>query len=552
MSKGATLVLKYFQFGERRPWLLETRSSKWFICMTVSIAVFTDIFLYGLIVPVIPFALEQRAGVAHDKVQYWVAVLIAIYGAALLAGSPVCGWIADQTSSRRTPLLLGLLALGATTALLNVGSNIPILVVGRILQGISAAVVWTVGLALLVDTVGPKDVGHAMGYVAFSMSMGILLAPLLGGIVFDHGGYNAVFGICYGLIALDVALRLVMVEKKVAARWLRDDVGAGNKSRGPEERTEDIPCPAPGTTNHEDFALREEPSTPTTCKSESELPQNKESPSPQSTIPTSSPSSPNSSTTSFGSTSAASTRPSSYRCRRIHLPPIVTLLGSIRVLACLWGCVAQASILTSFDGTLPLFVSSTFSWGPTGAGLIFLPATLPSLCAPLLGRVSDRHGARWPATAGFVLMTPSLVLLRLATRDALAHKALLCALLALIGLGCNAVLGPLMAEMSYILEAKERARPGAFGPKGAYAQAYGLFNVAYAAGCMIGPLWGGMMRDRFGWGTTTWTLGLLAGVSAVPVVLLTGGRIWGKKKNEEDGANQRDEESGGEASRNGE
>jgi MFS family permease len=91
-------------------------------------------------------------------VQYWVSVLIAIYGAALLAFSrkcashdgfsrseltptAVCGWLADQTSSRRSPLLIGLLALLASTVLLNVGNKTPILVVGRILQGASAAVV---------------------------------------------------------------------------------------------------------------------------------------------------------------------------------------------------------------------------------------------------------------------------------------------------------------------------------------------------------------------------------------------------------------------------
>lgn len=74
-------------------------------------------------------------------VQYWVSVLIAIYGAALLAFSPICGWLADRSSSRRSPLLLGLLALLGSTVLLNLGSNIGIFIAGRILQGTSAAVV---------------------------------------------------------------------------------------------------------------------------------------------------------------------------------------------------------------------------------------------------------------------------------------------------------------------------------------------------------------------------------------------------------------------------
>jgi len=98
-------------------------------------------FLYGIIVPVIPFAIQTRSHVEESRVQYWVSVLVAIYGAALLAFSPVCGWLADRGSSRRSPLLLGLFALLGSTALLNVGNSIAILIVGRVLQGASAAVV---------------------------------------------------------------------------------------------------------------------------------------------------------------------------------------------------------------------------------------------------------------------------------------------------------------------------------------------------------------------------------------------------------------------------
>jgi MFS family permease len=98
-------------------------------------------FLYGVIVPVIPFALQTRSHVEWDRVQYWVSVLIAIYGASLLALSPMCGWFADRGASRRSPLLVGLFALLGSTMLLNIGNSIGLLIAGRILQGASAAVV---------------------------------------------------------------------------------------------------------------------------------------------------------------------------------------------------------------------------------------------------------------------------------------------------------------------------------------------------------------------------------------------------------------------------
>jgi MFS family permease len=185
------------------------------------LAIFTDILFYGLIVPVIPFSLSAQVGVPDDEVQHWTAILLACYNAALVVGSPVAGFYADHTSSRRWPFVLGLVALCASTLLLCLGKTIALLVVGRILQGLSAAIVWSVGLALLVDTVG-RDVGFAMGWVNIAMSVGLLISPVIGGAVYAAAGYYAVYYLAFAVICCDIALRLVLIEKKVAREWLPD------------------------------------------------------------------------------------------------------------------------------------------------------------------------------------------------------------------------------------------------------------------------------------------------------------------------------------------
>ena len=154
----------------RPPRLWRLRSSNAFIIGTVAFAVFTDIFLYSVVVPILPFALEQRAAVTSKDTQKWIAIFLAVYGAALGLGSLLFGYLADKTTSRRMPLLLGLLALGGSTAMLCAGRGLALLLAGRILQGLSASVVWTVGLALLSDTVPKEEVGQAMGYAASSYS----------------------------------------------------------------------------------------------------------------------------------------------------------------------------------------------------------------------------------------------------------------------------------------------------------------------------------------------------------------------------------------------
>lgn len=118
-----------------RPWLLEFRSSTWFITATVCTAVFTDIFLYAVIVPVFPFSLVRRIGVAEEDVQHWLSVLLSVYGAALLVAAPIFGWVSDRINSRRGILLCGMIVLGAATVILCLAKNLPLLIIGRLLQG---------------------------------------------------------------------------------------------------------------------------------------------------------------------------------------------------------------------------------------------------------------------------------------------------------------------------------------------------------------------------------------------------------------------------------
>lgn len=473
------------------PHFLRFRSSKLFIILTLCAAVFSDMFLYGVIVPVVPFSLTERAGVPVEDAQHWVSVLLAVYGAALLVSAPISGWYADRTSSRRLPLLFGLVALTGATVLLCLARSVALMVVGRLLQGCAAGVVWTVGMALMVDTVGQKDIGQLLGYVGISMSVGIIVAPLVGGVVYQRSGYYAVYYVCFGLLALDIAMRLALVEKKIAAQW--DDV-MDVKAEGKADAGE----------AGADEEVREGGFTAEEVKGEDLA-------------------------ASATNEAAASTQPPAISSTTTPQPrprlPMLTLLSSRRLLAALWACLIQASILTAFDSVLPLFVSRTFSWSPTGAGLIFLPILIPGFFAPLFGAISDRYGPRWLAVSGFLLAIPCLVLLRFVDHNSTKQVVLLCALLAILGTALAAVMPPLMAEITYIVEAKEVRSPGIFGAKGAYAQAYGLFVMAFAGGCLVGPIWAGFVDQKSGWGTMVWSLAVLCIGGAVPVLIWTGGLV---------------------------
>lgn len=396
--------------------------------------------------------------------------------------------------SKRLPLIGGLLALGAATSLLCAGTSLGLWISGRICQGISAGMVWTVGLALAADTVGVDDIGEVMGFMGMAFSLGTMIGPLLGGVIYENGGYYAVFALAFALIGLDIVLRLVMIEKKDAQKWLDTPV---------------IPLPAGEETIQRKWSAVE---TST------------ENPEPAS-IP-------------LEEINDESDAQPSKSKKKTRLPPILTLLKSRRMLICLFGYLAVSILMTSFDSVLPLYVQEIFGWGQTGQGLIFIPILIPHFLDPLFGKCLDRYpdSGRFLAAAALLLSVPVFVLLRFVDHDSIRQKVLLCALLALVGAGFAGSICPLFAEIAYLLDAKERESSETFNGSGAISQGYGLFNAAFAAGSLVGPVWAGYIRDDYGWGTMAWSLGLLAGVASIILLLLLGGWIGHRNKTRENDA----------------
>ena len=144
---------------------LRWRSNTFFILATVAVGLFTDLFLYGLIVPVLPFMLEDRVGVPPERTQSYTSGMLAAYAGASVVFSPIAGVLADKVSTRQAPFLLGVAALLGATILLFLGRTIEILILARVLQGISSGFVWTIGLAMTIETVGPENLGKAIGSV---------------------------------------------------------------------------------------------------------------------------------------------------------------------------------------------------------------------------------------------------------------------------------------------------------------------------------------------------------------------------------------------------
>lgn len=342
----------------------------------------------------------------------------------------------------------------------------------RALQGIADAVIFITGLAVIIDTVGTKRVAEYMGYVSMALNVGTFAGPLLGGAIFEAGGYHAVWAMIMGFVVLDAILRLIMIEKKETFS------GQPNGS-----------CP-PGAIE----AARAE---------------GKEQANPMTTI------------------SSTKTKTTKTQLSWQRVPDMLLLLKSPRMItACLAICV-QSMVFSGVETVLSIYVQDIWGYNALGAGLIFIPLTIPAFFASFIGRVVDRTSTRWALTAGFLGMCPIITLMRYVTYDSMAQKVLLCFFLVAIGLGITIILGPSMAEVSHIAEefVKCRSKGAASessNDRGAYAQAYAINAMAWSCGNVAGPLLCGLINDEASWGTMCWVAGLISGLTAIPCFIWSG------------------------------
>lgn len=361
-----------------------------------------------------------------------------------------------------------------------VGKSLPVLLAARILEGFSAAIVGTLGSALLTDAFGAEHIGKAMGYTSLAVSSALLLGPAIGGLLYEYGGYFQVFLPAYGLLVVEVILRLLIIEKK-RPLLPRSHEPADFMGNSADDGQTGIVEQGLGYFDQNSLE-QAQPGQPEG----------------QQLLPKASPDRPR------------------------HA--ILILLGSPRFLVAIIGTFIINCIACGFDGVLAPYISDAFGLKATHAAALFLAMALPMFLAPIPGALTDLYGAKLPVAAGFVLAIPSLTLLGLVTPGTDMPFVKLLILLGLAGTSFAFTGSPLRVEAARVVAAIERDIPGSFGPDGAYTQAFGLINAAMAAGSMLGPLYAGYMRVWLGWKAMSLSMGMLSSIMLMLVVLVTGGR----------------------------
>lgn len=155
-------------------------------------------------------SLAQAFEVSFHAVQWVVlAYLLAITAVIVSAGR-----LGDQLGRRRL-LLAGLLLFAVACGLCGVAPTLEWLVGARVLQGLGAAVMMAMALAMVGDTVNKARTGRVMGLLGTMSAVGTAMGPSVGGVLLGLWGWRAVFlvGVPLGLLAAALAYRYLPTDQ---------------------------------------------------------------------------------------------------------------------------------------------------------------------------------------------------------------------------------------------------------------------------------------------------------------------------------------------------
>lgn len=125
------------------------------------------------------------------------------------------GRLADIYGRRRI-YLAGTVLYALFNLLAPLSSSVYIIIVLRVLQGISAAMIFGTGMAILTAVYPPQKRGKALGYSVAVTYLGLSVGPVIGGMMNTYWGWGSIFYLT-GLLGLIAA---VLIYSRLHGEWV--------------------------------------------------------------------------------------------------------------------------------------------------------------------------------------------------------------------------------------------------------------------------------------------------------------------------------------------
>ncbi|KAG0249866.1 hypothetical protein DFQ27_009728 [Actinomortierella ambigua] len=502
-------------------WYRARRAPLAVACVT-AIALFVDMVVYGVVVPILPDIVKRLGGTSRDA-----GFLFACYAFGLLGSTPVFAYLSDHYHNRRYPMMGGMLGMAVATFCFANANSYWMLIFARTGQGMAGGASWTIGLGMLADVYPQHQLGVVMGICLMFNTIGFLIGPTMGGALYEYYGLHAPFAVCAALALMDFFAILLIAEpeKNVSASTEQP------KAKAVDEEVAGVaPAPAAVATtgeedehdnqdNQEDGEASPKVANYGSIGEGSAGTSSSKSSSIQSQSCASSASSVSSSGTSSSAIASAGKKTGLEKvdgeddgCSN-HKSDNVSgsetnvsyfqIASEWTIARCLLATLVTASAYSGIEPIFPLHLQDTLGAGPALTGLVFTSVVVPSLCSPLIGYVADKTDRLVVSSVGMILFVSALIWLSVPTTIAGFILPL-----ALFGLGSSMSQTPILPAIAQI--ASERGW-------NAYARVYACFNMVYSGGMMVGPILAGVLYDRLGFGWTMFVFGAI-GLLLTPLI----------------------------------
>lgn len=163
-------------------------------------------FIDGSVLNVALPAMRESLDASAAEIQWVVNAFTLPLAALILLG----GALGDHQGRRRW-LVIGTSLFGLASLLCALSATLEMLLAGRALQGLGAALLLPNSLALLNGAYEGEARGRAVGIWAAAGAISAAIAPLIGGWLVDHAGWPSIFYINLPFASAAVAVALTKV-----------------------------------------------------------------------------------------------------------------------------------------------------------------------------------------------------------------------------------------------------------------------------------------------------------------------------------------------------
>jgi len=179
---------------------------RWAILAVLALAVFVTV-LDGTIVNVALPTLAGSLGASTSQLQWIVDAYLLVFTGLLLAA----GGLGDRYGRKRA-LMTGLVVFGATSAFAGLAGGADVLILGRALMGIGAALIFPATLAILTNTfTDPGERAKAIGVWSAVSGVAVAAGPIIGGWLLEHFWWGSVFFVNVPIVIVVLVAVLVLV-----------------------------------------------------------------------------------------------------------------------------------------------------------------------------------------------------------------------------------------------------------------------------------------------------------------------------------------------------